>query len=187
MADFKCHIMSCWELVRYGELVQPIVCADAAERLVLGCSLLLTCSCLSESRLRHVPCHPSSWKLFRVSQFLDTFSYSLWMMSRNWSDPWDSSDVPFFNDSNTNGTVFVTDGPHQLAKDWWAISIWSILFGILILVAVGGNLIVIWIVLGTVGCNWFRFKTGVTIKLSLTALELSNGSWINHSKSYQIY
>ena len=75
------------------------------------------------------------------------------MMSRNWSDPWDSSDVPFFNDSNTNGTVFVTDGPHQLAKDWWAISIWSILFGILILVAVGGNLIVIWIVLGTVGCN----------------------------------
>ena len=31
---------------------------------------------------------------------------------------------------------------------WWAMTIWGLVFGILIMVAVSGNLIVIWIVLG---------------------------------------
>ena len=82
-------------------------------------------------------------------------------MSRNLSVSWNSSDVPFFNDSDTNATVFVNDGQPHLAKDWWAISIWSILYGILILVAVGGNLIVIWIVLGTCLLFYVRLQSSI--------------------------
>ena len=41
---------------------------------------------------------------------------------------------------------------------WWASTIWSIVFGALISTAVGGNLIVIWIVLG-IGPFLYKKKT----------------------------
>ena len=37
---------------------------------------------------------------------------------------------------------------HSSILPWWASIIWTLLFGALIVVAVGGNLLVMWIVLG---------------------------------------
>ena len=47
--------------------------------------------------------------------------------------------------NNSNGT---SDVSKSIDLPWWANTIWSIVFGLLIAVAVGGNLIVIWIVFG---------------------------------------
>ncbi len=64
----------------------------------------------------------------------------------------------FFNDSDY--FVNVSEGSFEqsqasnssstryLGAAWWQSTIWSIVFGLLITVAVGGNLIVMWIVLG---------------------------------------
>ena len=66
---------------------------------------------------------------------------------------WNDSDLSGNGSSATWAGVDVSDGGagdplvHRLA--WWQSTIWSVIFGILILVAVAGNLIVIWIVLGT--------------------------------------
>ena len=66
----------------------------------------------------------------------------------------------FFNDSdyfvNVSGGSFeqnqVSNGSsgstRYLGAAWWQSTVWSIVFGLLITVAVGGNLIVMWIVLG---------------------------------------
>jgi hypothetical protein len=39
--------------------------------------------------------------------------------------------------------------PRPFALPWWQKTVWSVVFGAMLLVAVGGNAIVMWIVLGT--------------------------------------
>jgi hypothetical protein len=40
------------------------------------------------------------------------------------------------------------DQPRPFALPWWQKTVWSVVFGAMLLVAVGGNAIVMWIVLG---------------------------------------
>jgi tachykinin-like receptor len=54
---------------------------------------------------------------------------------------------PWKNNGSANDTLEEEEASNQFILPWWKQLIWTILFGMMVVVATGGNLIVIWIVL----------------------------------------
>lgn len=63
--------------------------------------------------------------------------------------PWNVTSLWYdSNDTYRNGTNFTDlEQQNQFVLPWWRQMIWTLLFAFMIIVATGGNLIVIWIVL----------------------------------------
>lgn len=103
--------------------------------------------------------------------------------------PWNVSSLWLDNDTYYNSTNY-TDlelGGNQFVLPWWRQMIWTLLFTGMIIVATGGNLIVIWIVLAhrrmrTV-TNYFLVNLSIadamvsTLNVTFNYIYMLNSHW----------